>query len=86
MNDLKLLQYHFLFSILSYGVADLEVLHLKCYVESFYIEIILKQNKFAQFLVKKSKMFCYASSTIKNIVALLSNDKTKSLFTPRKLG
>ena len=43
------------FNLLSY---EFVILHLDCYIESFYIDIILKQNKFtvlSRFLEKNPK-------------------------------
>ena len=59
MEDLKLLEYHFVFLILIFWVANPKILHLKCYIVSFHIDIALKQNKFTilihSFLWKKHK-------------------------------
>ena len=44
MDDLRLLQFYFLFLILTYEVLNWAIFNLKCYIESFYIDIILKQN------------------------------------------
>ena len=44
------------------------------YLESFYKEIILKQNKIiilSQFPVKNLKWFLFASSTMENVFAFL---------------
>ena len=48
-------------------------MQLKCYIESIYTDVILKQNKFtilSQFLSKKSKMVSFASSIMKHIEVL----------------
>ena len=62
------------------------MLRLKCYIESFYIDIILKQNKVVEHAVaksydeihntlrvpcEKSKIVPFASSIMKNINLLL---------------
>ena len=51
------------------------MLHLKYYIESFYIDIILKQNKFVEHIhntftvpSEKVKIDSFASSIMKNIV------------------
>ena len=44
MKVSKLLQYHFLFQILIYQVANHLILRLGGYIESFYSDTILKQN------------------------------------------
>ena len=62
MDDLRLLQFYFLFLILTCEVLNWAIFNLKCYIESFYIDIILKQNKFTilpLFLVKILKGFFY---------------------------
>ena len=46
MKDLKLLEYHFLLKVLFHEVANLAILHLKCYAELIYVDILSKQNKF----------------------------------------
>ena len=49
----------FLLVILIYIVVNYTILHLKCYLESFYINITLKQNKFtilSQVIVKNPKV------------------------------
>ena len=48
LKDIKLLKYHFSFFILTYLVVNWTNLHLKYYIESFYINIILMQNKFTR--------------------------------------
>ena len=45
MKDSKLLQFNFLWQILAYEAVNLTTLHLTCYIKSFYINILLKQNK-----------------------------------------
>ena len=52
------------------------ILRLKCYIELFYIDIILEQNKIGEHVYntltvpcKKSKMVSLTSSIMKNIVA-----------------
>ena len=53
---------------------ELDNFCLKCYIESFDIDIILKQNKItvlSQILAKKSKIVSLTSSVMKNIVILL---------------
>ena len=64
-----------------------QLLCLKCYIESFYIDIILEQNKIVEDAVaksyndihntftvpcEKSKMVSFTSSIMKNIIAPLS--------------
>ena len=69
MKVLKLLQYHFVFfNLLS---CELDNLGLKCCIESFYIDNILKQNKIVKHIhntftvpFEKSKMVSFASSII----------------------
>ena len=55
---------------------NLTILCLKYYIESFYIDIILEQNKIVEHIhntftvpCEKSKMVSFASSIMKNIVA-----------------
>ena len=58
------------FNLLSW---ELDNLHLKCYIESYYADVIFKQNKFiipTKFLVKK-KFFFLASSITKNVFLYL---------------
>ena len=48
----------------------------KCYIESFYIEIILKPNKItilSQFFLKNLKKFLLPSSVMKKIVVFATN-------------
>ena len=42
MKVLKLFQYHYLFHILIYQVSKNTTLHLKCYIETLYIDVIKK--------------------------------------------
>ena len=62
-ESFKVNSVHFLFQISIYEVANQTILRLKCCVESFDIDIILKQNKIttlSQFLVKNLKcFFCF---------------------------
>ena len=60
------------------------ILRLKCYTESFYIDIILEQNKVVEYIYniftvpcEKSNMLSFASSIIKKIAvfAFLSRDR-----------
>ena len=60
MKDLNLLQYHVLFMILIYKIVNQIILCLKSYIETFYIDIILKQSKFkifSYFIVEYLKWF-----------------------------
>ena len=73
MKFSKLLQYHFLFQNFIFHST---ILCLKWYVESFYIDIILKENKIVKHLYntltvpcEKSEMVSFASSIMENIVA-----------------
>ena len=47
------------------------MLHLKCYIESFYININWNKIKLQYFTVacEKSKAVCFATSIVKNIAA-----------------
>ena len=59
-----------------YKVVISTILRLKCYIESFYIDIILEQNKIVEHIHNnnytvfcgKSKMVSFASSIMKIIV------------------
>ena len=66
------------------------IFRLKCYIESFYIDIILKQNKIVEHAVakswddvpntlrvpcEKSKMLFFASSIMRNIVVSPSQSR-----------
>ena len=56
MKDLKLLQYHFLFHLLTYRLKNQTILHSKL----FYIDFTLNQNIFKiplRFLLKNVKWF-----------------------------
>ena len=64
------------FNLLGY----LTILYLKCYIDSIYINIILKQNKIIILLTtsfEKSKTVSFASSITKNIVGSLSRIPVK---------
>ena len=73
IKDLTLIDYHFLFRILSYYIVNKAIIHLSCYIDSFYTVLYLK-NKFtvlSQFLVKDPKCF-FTFPIMKNIVVIPS--------------
>ena len=63
MTILELFQFHILL-ILFYKAMNYIALNLECYIEPFYIDILLKQNKFMKqfimllhFLVRNPKYY-----------------------------
>ena len=56
-----------------YYVVNYTVLHLRCFIDSFYIDIVLKQNKFTdlpQLLVKDPKCLFFLFSRMKKMVVI----------------
>ena len=79
MKFSKLLYYHFF-------IPDFNLLIIKRYIESFYIDIILEQNKVADHIhnnftvpCEKSKIVSFASSIMKNIVVFAFPSWTRFL-------
>ena len=59
MKFSKLLQNHFFTNFNSLS-CESDNLRLKCYIELFYIDIILEQNKTVEHTVAKSYDICYS--------------------------
>ena len=56
MVTLKLHQYHILLLILIHQVVNMIILHLHCYMESFYTDIMLNQLK----ILKKNQKYFFS--------------------------
>ena len=67
IKDLTLIDYHFLFRILSYYIVNKAIIHLSCYIDSFYTDIIFKKQIHSTLAVpcERSKMFFYFSNNEK---------------------
>ena len=64
-------------------IPDFNSLRSKCYIESFYINIILKQNKttiLLQFLVKKSNTVSFTFSMMNNSAVAFSRFRVTLIF------
>ena len=82
MKVLKLLQYHFLFLILIYQVANLIILSLKRFIESFYIKAKNKIRILLQFLVnlKQFLLLLQQCKTLLHCYLIQFSKKFKLLF------